>query len=202
MLKTNVTIHQRQPAAVMPFGFRLLGFLPLCFFLAHLRYHFLYNTPENMLWLCNFSNLLLATGLFLDLPFLIRIAFLWSIPGVPLWAIDMLHTGDFPASTFLSHLGGFAVSLLAMAKVRANRNAWLYALIYALALQQLSRWTTPASLNINVAFRPYYGWEHTFEAYWQWWLFIATTSAVALWLMGLLLWMLYPPPKLPTQKAS
>jgi hypothetical protein len=187
------TFAERNTLYLMPFRYRLLGFLPLCFFIGHLRYHLLYNTPENMLWMCNFSNLLLAAGFFLDLPVLIRVAFVWGIPAVPLWIIDMLHTGDYPVSTFFSHLGGFAVGVLAMGKVRSQRWLWIYAFVYAIVLQQVSRWITPPSLNVNVAFRPYYGWESTFAVYWQWWLFIAVVAGTALWLMGLLLWRIFPP---------
>ena len=175
--------------------FRLLGVLPVIFFVAHWRYHIGFHTPENMLWLCNFSNVLLSAGLFLNIPMLIRIAFLWAIPGVPLWMVDMLHTGDYPISTFLSHLGGFTVGFFAMRKVRAHKWAWMFAWIYGLSMQQLCRWITPPKLNVNVAFKPYYGWEHTFNSYWKWWLFIAAISALGLWLMGLLTHILLPPQK-------
>jgi len=176
----------------LSFSFRLLGFFPLCFFLAHLRYHFLYGTPENLLWMCNFSNLLLAAGILFHIPVLIRIAFLWAIPGLPLWMVDMLHTGDYPVSTFLSHAGGFAIGLIGIIKVGADRISWFYALIYALSIQQVCRFMTPPELNVNVAFRPYYGWEHTFDSYIKWWLFTAVMAAAALWLMGELLLRILP----------
>lgn len=170
-----------------------LGFLPLCFFIAHLRYHLFYGTLGNMLWMCNISNLVLAAGLFFRQPVLIRVSFLWLIPGLPLWVVDMLHTGDFPISTFLSHVGATIVGLHAFYIVRGDRNSWFYAVLYGLATQSVSRWTTNPVLNVNVAFQPYYGWNQIFSSYWQWWLFTAVMSVAGLWLMGSLLYRLFPP---------
>ena len=143
--------------------FRLLGFLPVIFFLAHLGYHFSEETPQHMLWMCNISNITLAAGLFLNSPVLIRIAAIWFIPGLPLWIMDMLNTTEDPISTFLSHIGGLTVSMIALHRVRADRISWLYAVLYGLVIQQICRFFTTPALNVNVAFAPYYGWERVFD---------------------------------------
>jgi len=44
--------------------FRLLGFLPLMFFLAQAIHYWQINQLGHMLWMCNIGNLLLALGIF------------------------------------------------------------------------------------------------------------------------------------------
>src|SRR5262249_57588026 len=95
--------------------FRLLGFLPLCFFLARaVEYMIVAKTPEQMLWSCHISNLLLATGLFMGNPFLIRVAVLWLILGVPPWIIEMVWSWQITAVRVFSHLGGFIMAIVAI----------------------------------------------------------------------------------------
>jgi len=172
--------------------FRLVGFLPLCFFLAHLDYHLAAGTPEHLLWLCNLSNLLLAFGLFFQLPVLIRIAALWMIPGIPLWLWDMSRTGDAPLSTFLSHMGGTGVAIIALAKVRANQNMFLYAWVYGFVVQVICRFVTPPELNVNVAFQIYPGFDRIFHNYWHYWIFSASLAAVVLWGLSIILNKIFP----------
>jgi hypothetical protein len=179
----------------MSMRFRLLGFLPVIFFLAHLRYHYMQGTPENMLWMCNISNLTLAAGLFFNVPVLIRVAALWLIPALPLWLLDMLNTTENPPSTFLSHIGGLTVALIAMTRVRADHKGWIFAVLYGSTMQLICRFFTPRALNVNVAFAPYYGYEHVFDAYWEYWLFCATLSVIAMFLLGQLLLRIFPPLK-------
>ncbi len=171
---------------------RWMGFLPLSFFLAHFSYHSSQGNPEHILWLCNTSNLVMATGLFFNLPVLVRIAVLWLIPGVPLWLIDMLATGENPVSTFLSHLGGMTVGLIALSQIKAERMMWLYAWIYGITLQMICRFFTPPELNINVAFDMFSGWHGLFQVYWKYWTFIALISFTGLWLLSLILNRIFP----------
>ncbi len=172
--------------------YNLHGFLPLTIFLAHLNYHFASGTPQNLLWLCNFSNLLQAVGLFFNLPVLIRISALWFIPGIPLWLWDMSRTGDAPISTFLSHLGGMIVALIALAKVRAKPNMFIYAWLYGFLVQTICRFITPPELNVNVAFDIYPGFDRIFENYWKYWMFSAVLAAAVLWTLSLLLNRAFP----------
>jgi hypothetical protein len=172
--------------------YRFLGFLPVCFFLAHLHYHLEHGTPGHLLWLCNLSNLVLAVGLFLQKPFLIRIAALWLIPGIPLWIWDMSRTGDDPLSTFLSHMGGTAVAILALGKVRATPNMFFYAWLYGFFVQLICRFVTPPELNVNVAFQIYPGFDLIFQNYWSYWIFSAMLAMVVLWLLNILLNLLFP----------
>src|SRR5215468_8708162 len=104
--------------------FRLLGLLPLCFFLARaIQYMIIAKTPEQMLWSCHISNLMLAAGLFLGNPFLIRVAVFWLILGVPPWIADMVWSKIITVVSFFSHLGGLIVAIVAIRQVGAKRGS-------------------------------------------------------------------------------
>ena len=172
--------------------YRLLGILPVCFFLSHLSFHFSEGTPEHLLWLCNLSNLVLAAGLFFQTPLLIRIAALWLVPGIPLWLWDMSRTGSTPLSTFLSHLGGLTVAMIALAKVRAKPNVFIYAWMYGFLVQLICRFVTPPELNVNVAFKIYPGFDLFFKHYWSYWIFSAVVAVIVLWLLNFLMNQAFP----------
>ena len=84
--------------------------------------------------MCNIGNLLLALGLFFEEPILIRVAVIWTVPGVAVWFVyvvptwEVLLTGRFTytelfgvLSSTLAHLGGFAVGIVVLRRVR---NGW------------------------------------------------------------------------------
>jgi hypothetical protein len=171
---------------------RLLGFLPLAFFLAQAIHYWRINELGHMLWMCNIGNLVLAIGLFLNQAILIRIAVLWMIPGLVVWLLYVvLAWGVFLSST-LAHVGGIIVGMLALQKVRVDRAAWLYALLWYLAVQLLSRLITPVEMNVNVSQRIYDGWQQTFTAYWKFWLVLTLGTAAVLWILGSILYKLWP----------
>jgi hypothetical protein len=170
----------------------MLGFLPLAFFLAQAVHYWRINELGHMLWMCNIGNLVLAVGLFLNQAILIRIAVLWMIPGLVVWLLYVvLAWGVFLSST-LAHVGGIIVGMLALQKVRVDRAAWLYALLWYLAVQLLSRLITPVEMNVNVSQRIYDGWQQTFTAYWQFWLVLTLGTAAVLWILGSILYKLWP----------
>ena len=89
--------------------FRLLGFLPLCFYIARaIEYMVIAKTPEQMLWSCHVSNLMLALGMFMGNPFLIRVAVFWQILGLPPWIMDAVMSGLIKMVSIFSHLGGYS----------------------------------------------------------------------------------------------
>ena len=165
---------------------RLLGLLPLFFFLAQLDHYWRINELGNMLWMCNIGNLVLAVGLFLEKPLLVRVAAIWTIPGLLIWFLYVVLTwGVFFTST-LAHVGGLAVAAIALRTYRMDRNAWLYAFGWALLMQFICRWFTARELNVNLAHFVQPGWEQTFTSYWSFWLVLTIATLAALWLSGLL----------------
>lgn len=172
--------------------FRLLGFLPLVFFLTQAVHYWRINELGHMLWMCNIGNLLMAVGLFLNRPLLIRVATIWMVPGLAVWVVYVvLEWGVFLSST-LAHVGGLAVGLIAIRKVRIDRKAWVYALVWYFVIQLLSYLITPPALNVNVAHAVAPGWEQTFSAYWKFWLVLALVTIAVLWSINILLYNLWP----------
>ena len=172
--------------------FRLLGLFPLLFFLLQATHYWRINELGHMLWMCNIGNLLMAVGLFLNRPALMRIAIIWTIPGLVVWFIFVvLAWGVFFTST-LAHVGGIVVAMIVLRKIGMDRNAWLFSFGWYLCIQLLSRLITSPSLNVNLSFRMQERWEQTFSAYWQFLLTLNLGTAVILWLVGLLLWKLRP----------
>ena len=180
--------------------FRLLGILPLGFFLAQAAHYWEISQLGHLLWMCNIGNVVLALGLFLEQPVLIRVAVLWSVPGVFVWLryvvsewfhLSAVDWGAVLASTF-AHLGGAIVGILALRKVRMDRVAWLYSFAWYLVLQLVSRLGTAADLNVNVSHSVYEGWQQLFTAYWKFWLLMTIVVATGLWLSGLALNKLWP----------
>ena len=128
-----------------------------------------------MLWMCNIGNLILALGLFLDARALIRLAAIWMVPGVAVWFLYVVPTWGMilsgrlsytelfgVLSSTLAHLGGFTVGILILRKMGMDARAWLYAFVWYLVVQLLSRVGTPAAMNVNVsqriqALNPYFG---------------------------------------------
>lgn len=158
-----------------------------------------------MLWMCNIGNLLLAIGLFLGEAMLIRVAVIWMLPGVVVWAMyvvptwGMLLTGQLSfgqlfgvLSSTLAHLGGFSVGMLALQRVRMDARAWLYAYIWYFVVQLLSRFLTPDAMNVNLAHRIQDGWEQAFSSYWKFWLLLTLIVGLCLWILGFLLKKLWP----------
>ena len=127
----------------------------------------------------------MAAGLFFEKPLLVRVAAIWTIPGLLVWFVYVvLAWGVFLSST-LAHVGGLAVAVFVVRAYGMDKNAWRYAFAWYLVVQVLSRFVTSADLNVNLAHSVQPGWEQTFTSYWLFWLTLTTITAVVLWLSGL-----------------
>jgi hypothetical protein len=185
--------------------FRLLGFLPLLFFLAQAIHYWQTKQLGHMLWMCNIGNLLLALGIFFEQALLIRVAVFWSMPGVIVWCLyvvptwGMFLTGKGSAgelygvvSSTLAHVGGLSVGILVLRKIRMNGSAWAYAFLWYFIVQLASRIVTPVALNVNLSQRVQDGWEGLFTSYLKFWLILTALVGVCLWLLGLMLKRFWP----------
>jgi hypothetical protein len=184
---------------------RILGILPLGFFIAQAIHYWQINELGHMLWMCNIGNLLLAVGLFLEEAMLIRVAVIWMVPGVVVWVLYVVPTwgtllsgrASFAQifgvlSSTLAHLGGIAVGLVVLKKIRMDGRAWLHAFVWYLVVQLLSRLLTPPAMNVNLSQRIQDGWEQTFSAYWKFWVVLTLLVGVGSWILCRLLQMLWP----------
>jgi hypothetical protein len=188
----------------------MLGILPLTFFCAQATHYWQINELGHMLWMCNIGNLLLALGLFFEQARLIRVAVLWMIPGVAVWFLyvvptwGMLLRFDYAEllgvlSSSLAHLGGFAVGLIVLRRIGMDDRAWLYAFVWYFVVQLFSRLVTPASMNVNLSYNIQSGWEQTFSSYMRFWFILTILVGICLWLLGQLLRMTWPAPRVTSQ---
>jgi len=180
------------PDEPLEFKFRLLGILPLLFFLGQGIHYWRIHQLGHMLWMCNIGNLLFAIGLFVDNRRLMRVAIIWTIPGLIIWLIYVvLEWGVFFTST-LAHVGGLVVGLFVLRRIGMDRRSWLYAFVWYLIVQFASRLLTARDLNVNLAHRIQPGWDHRFGSYWQFWLALTLVTACTLWLVEQLFRWLWP----------
>jgi len=169
---------------------RLLGLLPLIFFLAQFIHYWRSHELGNMLWMCNIGNLILAMGLFLEKPVVIRLAAIWTLPGLVVWFIYVVLTWGVFLSSTLAHVGGLIVAIIALRHYGMDRSAWRWAFGWYLVVQLASRFFTAPELNVNLAHAVQAGWA--FPSYWTFWLVLTATTIVVLWLCGWLLWRIWP----------
>ena len=171
---------------------RLLGLLPLAFFTAHMSFYWRNGGMENMFWMCNVANLALAAGLFLGVRWLIRIAVLWLIPGLPIWLYYVAVNGGWLVTSFFTHIGGLIVGLFVLQRIGAGRWTWLHGFVLFLIVQQASRMLTLPQSNVNIAHVVDPAWAGVFNTYWLYWLATTLTVAAGLWGLGLILLKLFP----------
>ena len=175
---------------------RLLGLLPLIFFMAQADHYWRIGQLGHMFWMCNIGNLLLAMGLFFEKARVVRLAAIWMIPGLLVWFVYVVLTWGMFLTSTLAHVGGLAVALIALGKYRMDRTAWLWAFGWYLVVQLLSRLFTARDLNVNLAHAVQPGWERAFQSYWTFWITLTLVAAILLWLSGLLLWSIWPADRL------
>ena len=171
---------------------RLLGILPVIFFIAQFVHYWRSNELGHMLWMCNIGNLILAMGLFLEKPVLIRLAAIWTVPGFVVWFVYVVLTWGMFLSSTLAHAGGLIVAMMALRHYRMDRTAWRWAFGWYLVIQLASRFLTPAALNVNLAHAVQPGFERSFQSYWIFWLILTALTIVCLWLVGLALSSVWP----------
>jgi hypothetical protein len=185
--------------------FRLLGILPLAFFMAQAVHYWQIDQLGHMLWMCNIGNLLLALGLFLEQAILIRVAVMWMVPGLAVWFAyvvptwGMLLTGNFSytellgvVSSTLAHVGGFAVGMVVLRRIKMDSRTWVYAFLWYFIVQLASRLITPAAMNVNLSHNIQAGWEQIFSTYWKFWFVLTVLVGIGSWMLGLFLRLLWP----------
>lgn len=173
------------PRQALDHKFRLIGILPLVFFLAQGIHYWQISQMGHMLWMCNIGNLLLAIGLFTGNRWLMRVAIIWTIPGLLIWFLYVVLTWGVFFSSTLAHVGGLVVGMIVLRRIGMDRRTWLYAFGWYLIIQLLSRLFTSPDLNVNLAHFIQPGWEQRFNSYWQFWLVLTLVIGVVLWLLEL-----------------
>ena len=143
----------------------VLGSLAVLFYAAHTAYHAHNHEAFNMLWACHLGCLLVGLGLLLARPLLFSTGFMWLTLGVPLWIFTLLGGEEFIVTSALTHAGGLTVALAGFRYLPIARGAWISGVSGLFLVAVLSRFTTPAAANVNLAHRVYDGWEQTFPSH-------------------------------------
>lgn len=172
--------------------FRLMGLLPLTFFLVQAIHYWRFGGLGHLLWMCNIGNVLLGIGLLLGHRELIRAAAIWTIPGLGVWIYYVLLASGFYFATTLAHVGGITVGLIALRRVGMDRFAWIYAFAWYLFMQVAARLLAPPALNVNVAHSVQAGWETIFTSYWKFWIVMSAVGALLLWAIGKIFSFIWP----------
>src|SRR5574341_815234 len=181
--------------------YRLLGVLPLLFFLAQTIHYWRFGGMGNLLWMCNAGNILLGIGLLIGHRELIRAAAIWTIPGLVVWIKYVLLASGFYFSTTLAHVGGIAVGMIALRRVGMDGFAWIYAFAWYLLTQLAARLFAPPALTVNGAHKIQTGWETAFSSYWKFWIVMTILVAAGLWAIGKGLSFIWPAPALSETEA-
>lgn len=172
---------------------RLLGVLPLGFFVARVVVLQAKGALPDALWMCNLGSLGLALGLLCNQPKVIRPAALWLALGFPFWLSFALSTETYELTSILNHAGSLTVALVALAIVRFKRAVWSATFLASLVLQILSRFITPPEMNVNAAHNLRFTMvENTGMPYWQFWIGNTLLGALAFYLLSLLFARLFP----------
>lgn len=168
-------------------NFRLLGIFPLIFFVLQGIHYWNIQQLGHMLWMCNIGNLVLAGGLLLNRPTLTRVAILWTIPGLVIWIIFVVLPWGLFFTSILAHVGGTLVAMMALKRLGMDRKTWLYAFLWFLIMQALSRVATAPELNVNLAHRMQEQFAGTFRHYWLFLITLDLLTGLILWVLGLVL---------------
>jgi hypothetical protein len=131
---------------------RPLGWLPLAAYAVHAGFQAWRGHAEYALWSCHVAALLVGAGLLGPWPTANAVGVLWLVLGVPLWLIDVARGGEFYPTTLLTHVGAFALALVAVAWLGWPPGAWWKGLAGLLALVVVSRLVTPDLADVNGAY--------------------------------------------------
>ncbi len=172
--------------------FQLVGVLPFLIFFSRLIQYISVNTPDWIIYSCHVSTLLLGIGMVIGSAWAIRVAAIWLVIGLPMWIIDACVTQVIWFASVYSHVGGFALALYAISKVRATGRSWLLALLWFVGLQLLTRFTTRPELNVNFAHTPYELIKGTYGGYWSFWIACTLVVAAMVWVVEFALARFYP----------
>lgn len=114
------------------------------------------GVASEMLWICHVTSAMLALGLLFDLPLLIATGFLFHLAvGIPAYLLHLATGGDSSALSFFLHLLSPLLGWLAWRRQTLPAVVPWLALGTFLVLMAACRFTTPESLNVNLAFHPW-----------------------------------------------
>lgn len=180
---------------------RPLGVAAILCYAAHASVHLSRGEPYDLLWGCHLAVLLVAAGLLLERATLNAIGLLWSCFGLPIWLVYTFTGGEFMPTAMLTHIGALVIGVAGVRLLGWPDGAAWKAVAAYLVLWVVTRLTTPASANINLAFRVYPGWEARFPSY-PLYFATLTVMGVAVFAIADLVFRMIPGPAARTRVAA
>lgn len=172
---------------------RALGAAALAAYLIHGSTHIRLGAPEGMLWMCNTAVLLVGAGLVIERARPVAVGLSWLVVGNVLWILDLIAGGDLLPTSLLTHIGGLVIAIVGLRRLGFPPRTWAYAALAVALLQEITRLTTPARSNVNVAFAMYRGSEDIFSNFYSYRAALLAAGAVAFALVELALRRCFPP---------
>ena len=146
--------------------FRLLGVLPLVFFLWTAYGYYRHGNEAELWWICNVSNIALGIGILAGLPALTWVATLWILMGIGPWILDGIQVSGFEAHSFFTHLGSAGIGLFAISRMPTRRRIWRLATLFFFAVQLATRLATGPKFNVNQVYEMHESFRALFTSYW------------------------------------
>lgn len=156
------------------------GIFPLSFLIWTIVVYIMKHEIWTVLWICDFSNLVLALGLFLWKPDWVWMSTILLLLGAPLWVWEDWALGQFRLHAFFIHIVSAIIGLAAIRQMPREGTIWWKSLALMIGVQILSRHTTPPELNINVAHSVYSELTPYFSTYTSYQIFNLLVFAVSL----------------------
>jgi hypothetical protein len=142
------------------------GTAALCCYAIHAGFHLLHGQPHDLLWACHIGAAIVGVGLLTSSPTVNGIGTLFLWLGTPLWLMEVAGgRAEFNPTSCFTHVGGLLLGLYGTYRLGMPRGVWWKAVAVLVGLIGISRLTTPASANVNVAFAIPSGWESQFTSH-------------------------------------
>lgn len=156
------------------------GIFPLGFLIWTIVVYVIKDELPTILWICDFSNLVLALGLFFWVSDWVWMATILLLLGAPLWIWEEIVLQQFRLHAFFIHIVSAIIGLCAIRQMPRTGTIWWKSLSLMIAVQILSRYTTPPELNVNVAHSVYRELTPYFSSYTTYQVFNFVVFAVSL----------------------
>ncbi len=166
---------------------RWLALVPLALFGLHAWHHLQRGVPEQLLWFCPLSTALLALGIALRSPVLVRMTTVGLLIGLPFWLVDVWENAGTSWSSLGIHLLAPCCGLALVRRIGLPWATVWQALALLIAIRVGVRWCTDPALNVNHAFTIHHGWEAHFSRFvWFWLTGIGLCTALAITIVAVL----------------
>jgi hypothetical protein len=112
---------------------------------------------SDILWMCYPSAAVLSLGLILGWRMMASVGSLFYLAvGLPFWLIDLIATGTTSLASVAVHLIAPVAAVVHLKRHGVPPAAKYGSVLLYLLLSLASRLLTPASLNVNLAYGPYF----------------------------------------------